>query len=263
MIRSLYTAATGMKANQLYVDNISHNLSNVNTVGFKKSKIEFEDLIYQNLIEPGGENNDGAKRPTGLQIGLGVRSISNKKLFLQGAPQPTGNKSDLAISGSGFFQVRLPNGEVGYTRNGSFTVTDEGFLATSSGYLLEPPINIPSEATDGFQVSETGIVTASLGEGEVPEEVGQIELARFINASGLKAEGGNLFTISEASGPPIVSHPGENNMGIVMQQHLEASNVVLVEEMVNMIVAQRAYEISSKSIQASDDMLSQANQLKR
>jgi flagellar basal-body rod protein FlgG len=261
MIRSLYTSATGMKANQLYIDNISNNLSNVNTTGFKKSKLEFQELLYQTLVDPGSGNAEGAKSPAGLQLGLGVRSVSNQRIFSQGNMTPTGNPFDVAISGSGFLQVSLPSGEVAYTRDGSFKVSNDGTLVTSSGFPLEPQINIPDGAHD-IQIDPAGKVMVQLDDTGTTEEIGQIELVKFLNEGGLKSMGGNLFQVSPASGQPESGTPGTNGLGQVTQGFLEASNVELVEEMVNMIVAQRAYEISAKAIQTSDSMLQLANQLR-
>lgn len=262
MLRSLYTAATGMKANQTYVDNISHNLSNVNTVGFKKQKIEFEDLIYQNLQRPGGEMEDGNRAPVGIQVGLGTRVVATNRMFMQGNLEQTGNSTDVAIEGEGFFQVRLPSGEVGYTRNGAFKLNADGYLTTSQGYLVEPSINVPDDAQE-LTISATGSVAVMRTGAELPDEIGNLELARFINPAGLRAEGGNVFTQTEASGIPIIGYPGEEGLGNVKNQFVEMSNVQMVEEMVGMIVAQRAYEISSKAITTSDEMLQTANQLKR
>lgn len=262
MIRSLYTAATGMKANQTFVDNISHNLANVNTLGFKKGKIEFEDLIYQTLQEPGGETRDGVRAPVGIQIGLGTRVVATNRIFLQGNLEQTGNQTDVAIEGEGFFQVRLPSGEVAYTRSGAFKITSDGYLATSQGYLLEPNIVVPEESKN-MTIDPEGRVAVTLRDAELPEEIGQIELARFVNPSGMLALGGNLFTQTEASGSPIIANPGQENLGLLRNQFLEASNVQMVEEMVSMIIAQRAYEISSKAITTSDDMLQTAAGLKR
>jgi flagellar basal-body rod protein FlgG len=262
MLRSLYTAATGMKANQTYVDNIAHNLSNVNTTGYKKSKIEFEDLIYQNLQLPGSENADGIRRPVGIQVGLGSRVLANQKIFTQGNFQQTGNPFDFAINGDGFFQIRLPTGETAYTRSGSFKVSDEGYLTTSQGYLVEPSVVMPDDMEE-ITVSESGLIAMRrVGEAAF-EEVGQFELARFVNPAGLQAMGGNLYRESEASGTPLIGDPGSNSLGVLNQQYIEASNVQMVEEMVNMIIAQRGYEISSKAITTSDEMLQTASALKR
>lgn len=262
MMRSLYTASSGMKVNQTYVDNISNNLSNVNTVGFKKSKIEFEDLMYQTVKEPGSENGDGTKAPVGVQIGLGAKVTSSHKIFIQGSLELTGRELDVAISGEGFFQVRLPSGEIGYTRTGSFKVNAEGYLTTSNGELLEPNIVVPDGAND-LTISTDGTVAAILVAGGETEELGQIELARFINPSGLRALGGNMLTQTDASGDPVVGTPGLDGYGELRNQYLESSNVQMIEEMVQMIVAQRAYEISSKAITTSDEMLQTASGLKR
>jgi flagellar basal-body rod protein FlgG len=262
MIRSLYTAATGMKANQTFIDTIAHNLSNVNTHGYKKQQIEFEDLIYQNLQRPGGELEDGNRAPVGIEIGLGSRIVATSRAFLQGNLEQTGNETDVAIQGVGFFQVRLPDGEIGYTRNGSFKITDEGYLATSQGYLLDPPINIPDNSNH-LAISATGEVTCDIPGQTHSEILGQIELARFINPAGLTSDGGSVYRQSDASGAPIIGIPGEENLGDLRNQFRESSNVQMVEEMVNMIVAQRAYEISSKAITTSDEMLQTANGLKR
>lgn len=262
MIRSLYTAATGMVANQTYVDNISNNLSNVNTTGFKKQQIEFEDLMYQNLQKPGGELEDGNRAPVGIQIGLGTRVVATNHVFLQGNLQQTGNSTDVAIEGDGFFQVRMPNGEIGYTRTGAFKINAEGYLTTSQGYLLEPSVNIPDD-TKSMTISADGLVSVVRTADGLAEEIGQLELARFVNPAGLLAQGGNIYTQSDASGMPIVGAPGEEGLGTVKNQYVEMSNVQMVEEMVGMIIAQRAYEISSKAITTSDEMLQTATALKR
>jgi len=260
MIRSLYTAASGMKGNQSFIDTIAHNLSNVNSYGYKKQKVEFEDLIYQSLQRPGGEMEDGNRAPVGIEIGLGSRIVATNRTFMQGNLEQTGSEYDVAIAGEGFFQVRLPDGEIGYTRNGAFKKTDEGYLATSQGYLLEPPIVVPDDGLN-FSISESGEATCERnGKTEV---LGQFELARFINPSGLSASGGSIFRESDASGTPIIGLPREENFGSLENRYLEGSNVQMVEEMVNMIIAQRAYEISSKAITTSDEMLQTANSLKR
>lgn len=261
MIRSLYTSATGMKANQLYIDNISNNLANVNTTGYKKSKLEFQELLYQTLVEPGSSAADGAKSPAGLQLGLGVRSAANQKMFGQGNLQETKNPFDLAITGEGFMQVQMPSGEIGYTRDGSIKVSSDGTLVTSQGYPLEPQITVPDGGHD-IQVDASGKVSVILADSGTTEEIGQIEMAKFLNEGGLKSLGNNLYQASSASGDPETGTPGTNGMGTLAQGFLEASNVELVEEMVNMIVAQRAYEISAKAIQTSDSMLQMANQLR-
>jgi len=262
MIRSLYTAASGMKVNQAYVDNISNNLSNVNTVGFKKSKIEFEDLMYQTMKEPGSENGDGTKAPVGVQIGLGARVVAADKQFMQGNMEQTGNPLDAAIQGDGFFQVRLTNGEIGYTRAGDFKLSGDGYMCTNEGKILEPGIVIP-EGVQDLYIDGDGRVMGTTQSGALPEEFGKLELARFINPAGLRAQGGNLYTQTEASGEPVIGEPGLDGFGELKNQYLESSNVQMVEEMVSMIVAQRAYEISSKAITTSDEMLQTATGLKR
>lgn len=250
-----------MKANQLYIDNISNNLANVNTTGFKKSKLEFQELLYQTLVEPGSGAVDGAKSPAGLQLGLGVRSVANQRIFGQGNLQETKNSFDMAITGTGFLQVQLPSGEVGYTRDGSFKISNDGTLVTSSGFPMEPQISVPDGASD-IQIDAQGRVMVFLSDSGTSEEIGQIELAKFLNEGGLKSLGNNLYQVSPASGDPEAGTPGTNGLGTLAQGYLEASNVELVEEMVNMIVAQRAYEVSAKAIQTSDSMLQLANQLK-
>jgi flagellar basal-body rod protein FlgG len=261
MIRSLYTAATGMKANQLYIDNISNNLANVNTTGFKKSKLEFQELLYQTLVDPGAGAADGAKSPAALQLGLGVRSVANQKIFGQGNLQETKNSFDMAITGVGFLQVQMPSGEIAYTRDGSFKISSDGTVVTSSGFPLEPQLTVP-DGVGQLMIDANGKVTVTLAESGATEELGQIEMVRFLNEGGLKSMGNNLYQSSNASGEPEVGVPGTNGLGTLAQGFLEASNVELVEEMVNMIVAQRAYEISSKAIQTSDSMLQLANQMK-
>jgi len=262
MIRSLYTAASGMQVNQTYVDNISNNLSNVNTVGFKKGKVEFEDLMYQTMKEPGSENGDGTQSPVGIQIGLGSSVVATDKIFTQGSLEQTGNNLDIAIEGDGFFQVRMANGQTGYTRAGDFKLSADGYVCDSNGQILEPGIVVPQGASDLY-VDAQGNFMATLATGSAPEQIGTLELARFINPAGLRAAGGNMYTQTPASGDPIVGAPNSEGFGDLKNQYLESSNVQMVDEMVAMIVAQRAYEISSKAITTSDDMLQTATGLKR
>jgi flagellar basal-body rod protein FlgG len=250
-----------MKANQLYIDNISNNLANVNTTGYKKSKLEFQELLYQTIQDPGAGSVDGAKSPAGLQLGLGVRSVANQKIFGQGNLQETKNPFDMAITGTGFLQVQMPSGEVAYTRDGSFKISNDGTIVTSQGFPLEPQITVP-EGSQNLQIDATGKVTVQMGDTGTQEEIGQIEMVKFLNEGGLKSLGNNLYQASPASGEPETGTPGTNGLGTLAQGFLEASNVELVEEMVNMIVAQRAYEISAKAIQTSDSMLQLANQLR-
>ena len=263
MIRSMYTAATGMEAQQLYMDTISHNLSNVNTNGFKRSKVEFQDLMYQTLREPGVRNPEGEMAASGIEVGLGVRPAATHRIFEQGSVNRTENNLDLAVGGEGLFQIELPDGGIAYTRDGQFKLSNDGTVTTSSGYRFFPQLTIPSDAQE-VTIGADGLVMATLaGQDAENVELGQIELARFINPAGLKAIGGNLYVETDASGAPILNLPGEDGAGQIMQGYVEASNVKIVEEMVNMITAQRAFEIVSKSIQVSEEMLQTANNLKR
>ncbi|MDR1490633.1 MAG: flagellar basal-body rod protein FlgG [Desulfovibrio sp.] len=262
MMRSLWTAATGMIAQQLNVDVISHNLANVNTTGFKKSRAEFEDLIYQNLRIAGTVTGADAGQtiPTGIQVGMGVRPQTVHKFFSQGDYQNTSNPLDLAIEGDGFFQV-VVNGEEVYTRAGAFKLNQDGTVVTANGYVLQPEFAVPQE-TKNIVVTENGHISALDANGE-ELAAADIPLYTFINPAGLEARGRNIYTTTEASGDPIEGVPGEDNVGTIAQGFLEMSNVEVVDEMVNMIVAQRAYEMNSKAIQTSDSMLQVAVQLKR
>lgn len=262
MIRALWTAGTGMMAQQMNIDVISNNLANVNTSGFKKMRVEFEDLLYQTIRAAGTTSAQGSTVPTGLQVGHGVKSVSTTKLFTSGDPVNTGNPFDMMIEGDGFFQIQMPDGTTAYTRDGNFRVDGEGRLVNTSGYVLQPEIIIPENATS-VGIGNDGTVSVLLpGEIEA-QEVGRIELARFLNPAGLINLGGNLYQASAASGETAVGNPGEEGFGTIGQGFLEMSNVKVVEEMVNMIMAQRAYEINSKAIQAADDMLQTANNLRR
>ncbi len=261
MIRALRSASSGMYAQQLYIDTIANNLANVNTTGFKKANMEFQDLVYQTL-RGSGSSQDGAILPTELQIGHGVRPVSIQKSYQQGNILPTGNPLDISIDGKGFFQVMKPDGTVQFSRDGSFKISADGAIVTSDGYLVEPAITLPTDTVD-VAISRDGTLSVTLiGETE-PETIGQIELARFINPSGLSSIGQNLLKETAASGPPILGNPGSEGMGQISQGYLESSNVQIVEEMVAMIVAQRAYEVSSKAIKTAEEMLSIANGLKR
>lgn len=262
MIRCMMTAATGMEAQQLYMDTISHNLSNVNTNGYKRTRLEFQDLMYQSIREPGVRNFEGGMAPAGIEVGLGVRSVATQRVFEQGSLNGTENPLDWAIQGEGFFQIELPDGGTAYTRDGSFKMSSDGTIVTSSGFFLSPRITVPEGATN-LSVSQDGRVSVVL-QGEVNHtEIGQLELVRFINPSGLKSLGGNLYLETDASGEPIVSLPGEEDTGTIAQNYVEASNVKIVDEMVNMITAQRAFEIVSKAITVAEDMMQVANNLKR
>lgn len=262
MMRALYTAASGMLTEQMNTDNIAHNLANVNTTGFKKSRIEFQDLFYQTMREAGTPITQGASIPVPLQIGLGVRPVDEQKMFLQGNLTETDLQYDIAIEGEGFFQIKMPNGEIGYTRDGSFKIDKDGNVVNANGYYLEPPISVPQNTTS-FNVTEDGAVTVNIPGQVDPQEIGQITLVRFINPAGLNRIGNNLYIETAASGPAIEGQPLLEGFGSLRQNFLEQSNVKVVEEMVNLIVAQRAYEVNSKAIQTSDDMLGVANNLKR
>jgi flagellar basal body rod protein FlgG len=332
MIRSLWTAATGMQAQALNIDVISNNLANVNTTGFKKSRADFQDLLYETLSPAGVASSAVTQVPTGMQVGLGTRPVAIQKIFMQGDYQYTKNELDIAIEGDGFFQILQPNGEIAYTRAGAFKLSGDGEIVTSDGFLMEPEISIPLDSTaisigtDGtVSVLQAGETTSSeigtielvrpngeiaytragafklSGDGEIvtsdgflmePEisipldstaisigtdgtvsvlqagettssEIGTIELVRFVNPAGLNSIGRNLYLSTSASGDPVTGTAGEDGFGTITQGYLELSNVSVVDEMVNMITAQRAYEINSKSIQASDEMLQMANNLKR
>ncbi len=262
MIRALWTAATGMIAKQTEIDVIAHNLANVNTTGFKKARAEFQDMVSVGLRTAGAPADKASVVPSGGQVGLGIRVAAIQRLFSQGDFQATGNPLDLAIEGDGFFQVKLPDGTTAYTRDGSFKLDAEGRLVTSDGLLLEPAITIPPGASK-LTVSSSGIVSAVLPGESAPTELGKIELARFANPAGLEAIGRNLFVPTPASGEPITAEPGSEGMGTIAQGFLEASNVQVVEEMVRMIAAQRAYEAISKVISTSDEMMAMANNMRR
>lgn len=262
MMRSLWTAASGMMGQQLYIDTISNNLANVNTTGFKKSRVDFQDLLYQSSRYAGTPVAAGAQIPTGIQTGHGVRPVATQKIFSQGTFKQTDNPLDIVIEGEGFFQVLLPDGSVAFTRDGAFKKDGEGRVVTSDGFPLEPEVLIPSDAVS-INIGSDGTVSVLRSGIDEPQTVGQIELARFINPAGLRSMGRNLMAATVASGPAIVGTPGLDGFGALAQGYLEMSNVQVVEEMVNMIVAQRAYETNSKAIQASDDMLQTANNLRR
>jgi len=259
MSRALYTAATGMQVQQQNVDNIANNLANASTVGFKRTRLEFQDLLYQNLRTPGAAATSSTEIPVGLQIGLGARTISSERIFLQGDFRQTENPLDLVIEGSGFFQVRQSNGELAYTRAGSFHLNSQGQIVTASGETLEPGITIPSEATS-ITIGTDGTVSITTPGQANTQNVGQIQLSTFANPAGLEAMGRNLFRETAASGQASSSTPDSNGLGRINQGFIENSNVNVVEELVNMIAAQRAYETNSKVISAADQMLGTINQ---
>lgn len=260
MIRSLWTAATGMQAQQLQQDVVANNLANVNTVGFKKSRADFQDLMYQISSQAGSDTSTGNQLPVGIEVGMGARSVATQKLFSQGDYQRSGNSYDWAIEGDGFFQLDN-NGETVYTRAGNFKVNKDGILCNSEGLKLIPEVSVPQD-TVTFTLDSGGTWTAADKGGKALAS-GRIELAKFINPAGLSSMGRNLFGKTESSGEPVTGNPAENGMGTTSQGFLEMSNVNVVEEMVKMIAGQRAYEINSKAITTADNMLEMVNNLKR
>jgi flagellar basal-body rod protein FlgG len=261
-MQALRTAATGMAAQQLNVEVISNNIANMNTVGFKRQRAEFQDLLYQTLERAGSQSSDqGTVVPTGLQVGAGVKAGSIYRIVEQGAPTQTGNDLDIAIQGRGYFQVLLPTSEIAYTRAGNLSLNDQGQLVTSEGYQIQPSIVIPPEATD-ISISKSGQVQIKQAGATAPSVVGNLELATFVNEAGLEAIGDNLLLESGSSGAPNLSVPGVDGTGVLLQNYTEASNVDAVSEVTALIIAQRAYEMNSKVITAADQMLSTANQVK-
>ena len=260
MMNSLWIAKTGMTAQQTQLDVISHNLSNVSTTGFKRNNAVFEDLIYQNLRQVGAQTTEENQLPTGLHLGLGVRTVATSRNFTQGSLQQSSNNLDVAINGNGFFEVQLPDGTIGYTRDGSFQLDSQGRLVTSGGLPVANGITVPQGATS-ISISESGVVSATLAGNPQPQQLGQLAMSSFINPAGLQPMGQNLYMESNASGTPQQGQPGTNGLGIIKQGFLESSNVNVVEELVNMIQTQRAYEMNSKAIQTSDQMLAKLTQL--
>ena len=257
---ALHVATTGMSAQDTNLKVISNNLANVSTVGYKKDRAVFEDLLYQVRRQPGAESGADSQLPSGLQVGSGVRTVATQKMFSEGDFQITDNSFDVAITGDGFLQIVLPDGGIGYTRNGQLGIDGENRLVTSEGFLVEPAITLPTEVTS-FSIGNDGTVTVTTaGTGTTPQQIGNLELANFVNPQGLLAIGQNLFTETAASGAPNVSTPGTEGTGILKQGVLENSNVNAVEELVNMIQTQRAYEINSKVISTADQMLQYVNQ---
>jgi flagellar basal-body rod protein FlgG len=264
MMRSLWTAASGMTGQQFNIDTISNNLANVNTAGFKLNRPDFEDLLYQTIQTAGTPATELTVLPTGVQVGHGVRPAATQKIFTQGSLQSTGNVSDVAIEGEGFLRAQLYDGTYGYTRDGSLKIDSNGQLVTSNGYRVMPEVTLPEGfIRDSLTISQDGRVSVKLPGSDDPVDVAQLELYRFVNPAGLQAIGQNLLKVSNASGDPIAGRPGFDGMGKTIQRFLEMSNVSVVQEMVNMIVAQRAYELNSKAIQTSDNMLATATSLKR
>jgi flagellar basal-body rod protein FlgG len=260
MIRSLWIAKTGMEAQQNKLDAVSHNLANVGTNGFKRQGVVFEDLMYQNLRAAGSATSEQSQLPTGLQVGLGVRTAATARNFTQGSLQQSGNQLDLAVKGQGFFQVTMPDGSTGYTRDGAFQVDAQGQIVTNAGFVVQPGFTVPANALS-VTVSATGQVSAMLPQQTTPQVIGQFQLANFINPPGLESKGGNLYAETVASGTPNAAAPGSTGMGTLAQGYLENSNVNVVEELVTMIATQRGYELNSKAIQTSDQMLQRLAQL--
>ncbi len=262
MLRALHTAATGMQAQQINIDTIANNIANVNTTGFKQSRAEFQDLLYQDLRPAGTASSSSTEYPTGLQLGLGTMPVATARDYSQGDFRQTDNPLDVVIAGKGFFQVALPSGETGYTRDGSFHVDQAGNLVTADGNPLEPAITIPAEA-QGIVIGADGTVSVTQHGQTDAQQVGTLQIADFQNPAGLSAIGRNLLLPTTASGDPIAGTPGESGLGLLNQGFLEQSNVNVVEEMVNMIIAQRAYEVNSRAVRVADDMLQQVNNLVR
>lgn len=260
MIRSLWISKTGLDAQQTQMDVISNNLANVSTTGFKRTRAVFEDLLYQTLRQPGAASSQQTDLPSGLQLGTGVRPVATERIHTQGNLQLTGNSKDVAINGAGFLQVLLPDGTTAYTRDGSLQTDSQGQLVTASGFPIQPAITIPVDAQT-LTVSRDGIVSVTLAGTVQPTEVGNLQLATFINPAGLESKGENLYVETGASGNPNTNTPGTNGAGILVQNYTETSNVNVVEELVNMIQTQRAYEINSKAITTSDQMLQRLTQM--
>ncbi len=260
MMRSLWIAKTGMEAQQTQLDTISNNLANVSTNGFKRAHAVFEDLMYQNLRQAGASTSDQTTLPTGLQAGLGTRAVATARNFSQGSLQQSSNPLDLAIRGNGFFQVQMPDGTTGYTRDGSFQVSPQGQLVTNNGYTVQPGITIPATA-QSVTIGSDGTVSVVLPSQALPQTVGQVQIANFVNPGGLEPKGENIYGETAASGTANTGTPGLNGLGSVQQGFVETSNVNVVEELVQMIQTQRAYELNSKAIQTSDQMLQKLAQL--
>ena len=261
MLRALRTAALGMSAQQSSVDNTANNLANANTTGYKRSTVVFQDLLYQ-TVRAGGEEAAGGAAPASMQMGHGAAAIATMRNFGQGSLTETGNSLDMAINGDGFFQVRRPDGSIAFTRDGTFTLSADGELVSQNGLLVEPDVIVPPETVE-INISQDGIVMARIQGEPGPLELGQIELARFANPAGLRSLGGNLYEQSDASGEPTIGIPGTDGLGMVSQGYLEAANVDVVQEMVNLISAQRAYELNPKMVTTSEEMLQIANNVKR
>jgi len=261
MIRSLWIGKTGLETQQTSLDVISNNLANVSTAGFKRTRAVFEDLMYQTIRQPGAQVGAANQLPSGLQVGSGVRTVATERIHTQGNLQNTGNSLDIAIQGKGFLEVELPDGTFGYTRDGSLQVDQDGQIVTAGGYVIQPPLNIPDNALT-ISIGRDGTVSVTqAGAPGINVEIGQVQLATFINPTGLHSMGENLYLESDASGPVNYAQPGLDGAGTILQEYIETSNVNVAEELVNMITTQRAYEMNSKSIETSDAMLNRLTQL--
>ena len=260
MLRSLHIARTGLDAQQTQLDVISNNLANVSTTGFKKARAVFEDLLYQVIRQPGAQSSQATQLPSGFQLGVGARTVATERIHNQGSLQQTGNALDVAINGRGFFQILMPDGTTAYTRDGSFQVDSQGTLVTASGYAVQPNIVVPEDALV-ISIARDGTVSATQPGNTTPTTLGQLQLATFVNATGLQSMGENLFGETAASGAPQVNNPGTNGLGALNQSFIETSNVNVAEELVNMIVAQRAFELNSRAITTSDQMLQRLTQI--
>lgn len=260
MIRSLWISKTGLDAQQTQMDVVANNLANVSTNGFKRSRAVFEDLLYQNIRQPGAQSSSQTQIPSGLQIGTGVRPVAAERIHTQGNLAQTGNKLDVAIQGSGFFPVLMPDGTTGYTRDGSFQTDSQGQLVTSSGFVVQPAITIPANATS-VTIAQDGVVSITQAGTVAPVQIGNLQLATFINPTGLQSNGQNLYLETSSSGAATLAAPGTDGVGTLGQGFVETSNVNVVEELVNMIQTQRAYEINSKAISTSDQMLQKLSQI--
>ncbi|HCU85005.1 MULTISPECIES: flagellar basal-body rod protein FlgG [unclassified Methylophilus] len=260
MIRSLWISKTGLDAQQMQMDVISNNLANVSTSGFKKSRAVFEDLLYQNIRQVGSQSSQQSQLPSGLQLGTGVKPVATERIFTQGNLQQTSNDKDVAIQGQGFFQILMPDGTTAYTRDGSFQVDSQGQLVTASGFPVQPAITIPANA-QSLSIGRDGVVSITTPNSTATTQIGQIQLATFINPAGMQAKGENLFVETTASGNANTNTPGTNGAGLLSQGYVETSNVNVVEELVSMIQTQRAYEINSKAITTSDQMLQKLSQM--
>ena len=260
MLRSLYIARTGLDVQQTQLDVISNNLANVSTNGFKKARAVFEDLLYQTIRQPGAQSSQQTQLPSGFQLGVGARTVATERIHTQGSLQQTGNSLDVAINGRGFFQILMPDGSTNYTRDGSFQVDSDGNMVTASGYQVQPNIVIPQD-TLTVTIARDGTISVTQPNNTTPTVLGQLQLATFVNPTGLQSLGENLFGETAASGSPQVNNPGESGVGVLNQSFVESSNVNVAEELVNMIVAQRAYELNSRAITTSDQMLQRLTQI--